>query len=60
MGNRLLAFGHNTPLIRVNMTSGYRTSTEAMDIIRQCGDEIRSGVLATTLDPFVFIVTGKG
>ena len=28
---------------RVNMASGYRTSVEAMEIIRQCGDEIRSG-----------------
>ena len=28
---------------RVNMASGYRTSVEAMEIIRQCGDEIKSG-----------------
>ena len=32
-----------TQIFRVNMASGYRTSVEAMDIIRQCGDEIRSG-----------------
>ena len=60
MGTRLLSLGHNTPLIRVNMANGYRSSTEAMDLLKECGDEIRNGVLSDALDPLVFTITGSG
>ena len=60
MGTRLLSLGHNTPLIRVNMANGYLNSTEAMDLLKECGDEIRQGVLSDVLEPLVFTVTGSG
>ena len=60
LGMRLLSLGHNTPLIRVNMASGYQTSVAAMEVIRECGNEIKSGHLSPVLDPLVFCITGSG
>ena len=42
------------------MANGYRSSDEAMDLLRECGDEIRTGVLSEFIDPLVFTITGSG
>ena len=42
------------------MANGYRSSDEAMDLLRECGDEIRTGVLSEVIDPLVFTITGSG
>ena len=42
------------------MANGYRSSDEAMDLLRECGDEIRTGVLSELIDPLVFTITGSG
>ena len=45
LGIRLLSLGHNTPLIRINQASGYQTSQAAMEVIAECGNEIKNGFL---------------
>uniref|UniRef100_A0A914D3V8 Alanine dehydrogenase/pyridine nucleotide transhydrogenase NAD(H)-binding domain-containing protein n=1 Tax=Acrobeloides nanus TaxID=290746 RepID=A0A914D3V8_9BILA len=60
LGQRLKLLGHKNPFERIVMAHDYFDSKEAVKALKECGEEINSGALPTSLGPMIFVFTGTG
>ncbi|XP_029009341.1 alpha-aminoadipic semialdehyde synthase, mitochondrial [Betta splendens] len=60
LGVRLLALGHHTPLLHISMAHNYRTISEAIQSVRNCGYEISQGLMPKSIGPLIICITGSG
>ncbi|NXF01957.1 AASS protein, partial [Smithornis capensis] len=60
LGLRFLALGHHTPFMHIGMAHNYRSSSQAVQAVRDAGYEISLGLMPKSLGPLTFVFTGTG
>ncbi|NWT58316.1 AASS protein, partial [Erythrocercus mccallii] len=60
LGLRFLALGHHTPLMHIGMAHNYRSSSQAVQAVRDAGYEISLGLMPKSVGPLTFVFTGTG
>ncbi|NWZ33252.1 AASS protein, partial [Brachypodius atriceps] len=60
LGLRFLALGHHTPFMHIGMAHNYRSSSQAVQAVRDAGYEISLGLMPKSVGPLTFVFTGTG
>ncbi|KAK5866828.1 hypothetical protein PBY51_011371 [Eleginops maclovinus] len=60
LGLRFLALGHHTPFMHIGMAHNYRSVSQAIQAVRDCGYEISMGLMPKSIGPVTFCFTGTG
>lgn len=60
LGMRLLALGYNTPFLNIAIAHNYRCTFQAVQTVREVGEEIAQGKIPKSIGPVIFAILGKG
>ncbi|KAI1882137.1 hypothetical protein AGOR_G00247580 [Albula goreensis] len=60
LGLRFLALGHHTPFMHISMAHNYRNIIQAIQAVRDCGNEISQGLMPQSIGALTFVFTGTG
>ncbi|XP_029288905.1 LOW QUALITY PROTEIN: alpha-aminoadipic semialdehyde synthase, mitochondrial [Cottoperca gobio] len=60
LGLRFLALGHHTPFLHIGMAHNYRSVSQAVQAVRDCGYEISMGLMPKSIGAVTFCFTGTG